>query len=137
MAFASARMGFFAIMKVLGINHDDEVILLGSTCSVMVNAVLKIGAKPVFSDIDPNTFGSSLDSIEQCVSTKTKLIVAQHSFGIPCDIEPIIRFARQKNIVVVEDCALSLGSKINGTILILQNRQPSKRSRAYNSHIQK
>jgi perosamine synthetase len=116
-AFASARMGFYSTMKVLDISSDDEVILLGATCSVMVNAVLKVGAKPVFADIDPDTFGSSLRSIKQCVSIKTKLIVAQHSFGIPCDIEPIMRFARQKNIFVVEDCALTLGSKINGKIV--------------------
>ena len=116
-AFASARMGFYAIMKVLGISRDDEVILLGATCSVMVNAVLKAGAKPIFADIDPDTFGSSLHSIKQCVSKKTKLIVAQHSFGIPCDIKPIIKFAQQKNIFVVEDCALTLGSAINGKIV--------------------
>ena len=116
-AFASARMGFYATMKVLRISSEDEVILLGATCSVMVNAVLKVGAKPVFSDIDQKTFGSSLSSIKQCISDRTKLIVAQHSFGIPCDIEPIIEFARQKNICVIEDCALSLGSKINGRIL--------------------
>jgi dTDP-4-amino-4,6-dideoxygalactose transaminase len=116
-AFASARMGFYATMKVLRISSDDEVILLGATCSVMVNAVLKVGAKPIFADIDPDTFGSSLHSIEQCVSIKTKLIVAQHSFGIPCDIEPIMKFAQQKNIFVVEDCALTLGSTINGKIV--------------------
>lgn len=116
-AFASARMGFFATMKVLEISSDDEVILLGATCSVMVNAILKVGAIPVFSDIDPNTFGSSLQSIKQCTSDKTKVIVVQHSFGIPCDIEPIIEFARLRNIFIIEDCALSLGSKINGKTL--------------------
>ncbi len=116
-SFASARMGFYATMKVLGISSDDEVILLGATCSVMVNAVLKVGAKPVFSDIDPNTFGSSIHSIKQRTSDKTKVIVVQHSFGIPCDIEPIIEFAQQRNIFIIEDCALSLGSKIKGKIL--------------------
>ena len=113
-SFAAGRMGFFALMKLLGIGNGDEVILLGHTCSVMPNAVLRIGATPIFSDIDPNTIGSSALEIEKKITIKTKMIVAQHSFGIPCDIEPIIKLSRSKNIFLLEDCALTFGSKIQG-----------------------
>lgn len=113
-AYAAARMGFYDLMRLQRIGKGDEVILLGATCVVMVNAVLRTGATPVFADIDSDTFGSLCAAIEVCVSTRTRMIVAQHSFGIPCDIEPIVRLAKAKNIFLLEDCALTLGSKVNG-----------------------
>ena len=57
-SFASARMGFYEFMRISGIKEGDEVILCGSTCSVMPNAVKRLGAKPIYSDIDTSTFGS-------------------------------------------------------------------------------
>ena len=114
-SYAAARMGFFHLMKTLGIGKGDEVILLGATCSVMVNAVLRVGAKPIFSDLDQDTFGSSVVSIARCITTNTRMIVAQHSFGIPCDIEAVSDLAKSEGIFLLEDCALTLGSKINGS----------------------
>ena len=118
-AYATARMGFFDLMRSIGVgkNPNDEVVLLGFTCAVMVNAVHRVGAKPTFSDVDPNTFGSSLAAIEAVVSKNTRMVVAQHSFGIPCEIEPIAAFCAEKNIFLLEDCALSLGSKWRGKTL--------------------
>jgi len=116
-AYASARMGFYDLMRLLGIGKGNEVILLGATCSVLVNAVMRKGAIPVFADVDPDTFGSSSQTIAACVTKQTRMIVAQHSFGIPCDIEPIVKLAKEKNIFLLEDCALTLGSKVNGVVV--------------------
>lgn len=113
-SYAAARMGFYELMRLQGITKGDEVILLGATCAVMVNAVMRIDATPVYADIDPDTFGSSCQAIAACITPQTRMIVAQHSFGIPCDIEPIVNLAKEKNIFLLEDCALTLGSKING-----------------------
>jgi len=115
-SFAAGRMGFYALMKVLSIKPGDDIIIQGSTCSVMVNAILKIGANPIFADIDKETFGSSYIGIEKCLSPRTKIIVAQHSFGIPCDIQPIVNLAKENKIFLLEDCALTLGSKINDKV---------------------
>jgi len=103
-------------MKIEGIGVGDEVVLQGATCSVMVNAVLRTGAKPIFADIDPNTFGSSAKAIREVLSSRTKMIVAQHSFGIPCDIKPIVELAKNNSIYLLEDCALTLGSTIGGVV---------------------
>ena len=113
-SFAAARMAFYAYMEALGIGPGDEVILTGFTCAVMPNAVLKRGAKPVFTDVDPVTFGASAPAIAVAITSKTRLIVAQHSFGIPCDIAPIADLARSHAIPLLEDCALTLGSTIDG-----------------------
>ena len=113
-AYAAARMGFYELMRLQGIGKGDEVILPGATCSVMVNAVMRAGATPVFADIDPDTFGSSSEAIAVCITPRTRMIVAQHSFGIPCAIKPIVNLARSRKIFLLEDCALTLGSKVNG-----------------------
>jgi perosamine synthetase len=115
-SFATGRMGFYSLMRVLDIGHDDEVILQGATCSAMVNAVLRVGAKPIYADIDPDTFGSSVEAISRVMTPQTKMIVAQHSFGIPCDIRPIVELAQTQDIFLLEDCALTLGSSINGVV---------------------
>ena len=110
-SFASARMGFFAIMQTIGIKENDEIILCGSTCSVMPNAILRLGAKPIYSDIDPDTLGSSASSIKEKITKNTRIIVAQHSFGIPCDIEEICKICIESKIFLIEDCAITFGSK--------------------------
>lgn len=113
-SFAAGRMAFFCLMKSLEIGDGDEVILPAFTCAVMPTAVFRTGAKPVFSDIDPETFGSSAEGIERRITARTKLIVAQHSFGIPCEIEKIAELARSRRITLVEDCAITLDSRVNG-----------------------
>jgi dTDP-4-amino-4,6-dideoxygalactose transaminase len=113
-SFAAGRMAFFVAMKVLGVKEGDEIILPAFTCSVMPNAVLRCGATPVYADIDARTLGSSLGAIKKLISKKTRVIVAQHSFGIPCDVEAIVKFAKENNIFVIEDCALTFDSSVNG-----------------------
>lgn len=113
-SFAAGRMGFYSLLRILDIGEGDEVVLQGHTCSVMPNAVWRAGATPVFADIDPYTFGSSAVEIEKVITPKTKMIVAQHSFGIPCNIKLIVELARSKGIFLLEDCAISMGSKVNG-----------------------
>lgn len=113
-SFASGRMAFYALMEALDIKEGDEIILTAFTCSVMPNAVMKRGARPVYADMDKYTFGSHASAIQKVITARTKLIVAQHSFGIPCDIEPIIRLAKEQGIYVVEDCAIAFDSSLAG-----------------------
>jgi len=111
-AFASARMGFYSILKWKGVKEGDEVIVTGFTCSVMVNAILRAGAKPIFADIEIETLGTSPQSVEDAISARTRVVVAQHSFGFPCDIEKIRDLCEARGIFLVEDCALTLGSRV-------------------------
>ena len=82
----------------------------------MVNAVLRGGASPVYADIDPETFALNSKGNQKVLTSQTKMIVAQHSFGIPTDIQPIVELAQAKNIFLLEDCALTLGSKLNNVV---------------------
>lgn len=111
---ASGRMLFYVLLKVLNIKKDDEVILSNFTCSVMPNAVIRAGAKPVYSELDEYTYGSDPADIEKRITPKTKMIVAQHSFGIPCKIKEIREIADRHKIFLLEDSALTLGSEVDG-----------------------
>ncbi|HEY9070154.1 MAG TPA: DegT/DnrJ/EryC1/StrS family aminotransferase [Candidatus Ozemobacteraceae bacterium] len=112
--FASGRMAFYAILKSWGVGPGDEVILPAFTCGVMANAILRVGAKPVFSDIDLRTLGTGPEGVEACITPRTKVIVAQHSFGIPCDIDSLRSLATRHHLKIIEDCSLTLDSKIDG-----------------------
>ena len=116
-SFATGRMGFYALMKICGVGKGDEIIINGATCSVMVNAILRCGATPVYSDIDSNTFGSSSHSIKECLTIRTKMVVAQHSFGIPCEIDLISDICKKKSVFLLEDCALALGSSYKDKLI--------------------
>jgi perosamine synthetase len=113
-SFAAGRMAFYSLLKALDVGEGDEVILPGFTCSVMPNAVWRTGATPVFADIDQETLGSSADAINRNITRRTRAIVAQHSFGIPCNIKEIIDLGEKLGIPVVEDCAIALDSSISG-----------------------
>jgi len=113
-SFATGRMAFYSLLKALNIGAGDEVILPGFTCSVMPNAVWRTGATPVFADINKDTFGSDAAEIEKRITSRTKIIVAQHSFGIPCNVTRIVEVGKKYSIFVMEDCAIALDSAING-----------------------
>ena len=113
-SFAAGRMGLYQILKILKIGREDEVIVNSGNCSVVINAILSVGAKPIFSDVDLKTFGSCPNSIKEKISKSTKLIIAQHSFGIPCNIDLIKNICKKNGIFLLEDCALSLESEYQG-----------------------
>lgn len=113
-SFAAGRMAFYALMQALGIGAGDEVILTGFTCSVMANAVWRTGATPVYADIASDTFGTDPSDVARKLTPRTRMIVAQHSFGIPCEIDELATLARSRGIFLLEDCALTLGSKFHG-----------------------
>ena len=114
LSFSAGRMAFYCLLKSLNVGPGDEVILPGFTCSVMPNAVYRTGATPIYSNVDPETFGSSPLAIEEKITAHTKAIVAQHSFGIPCKIKEIVELAASKGIFVIEDSAITLGSTVDG-----------------------
>ncbi len=118
-AFWKARIALYAILKAIGVADGDEVILPGYTCVMNVNPVKYLGAKPVYVDIEPDTFNINPDLIESKITEKTKVIIAQHTYGYVCDMDKIIGIAKNHNIPVIEDCCLCLGStyknKLAGT----------------------
>ena len=73
--FAKGRVALYAILKAIGIEDGDEVLVQGYTCVVVVNAILYVGAKPVFVDIDPVSYCASLEKYRLGVTDKTLSLI--------------------------------------------------------------
>lgn len=93
-----------------GIGAGDEVITSPITFAASANCALYCGAKPVFADIDAETYQISPESIEQNITSKTKAIIPVHFAGISCDMDKILAIAKQHNLIVIEDAAHALGT---------------------------
>lgn len=113
-SFWKGRVALYAIFKAMGIGPGDEIILPGYTCVMDVNPIKYLGAKPVYVDIEPDTFNINVEFLQQKITTNTKIIIAQHTYGYPCDMDAIMSIAENKGITVVEDCCLAFGSKYKG-----------------------
>ncbi len=109
-ALSSATAGMHLTLQALGIGVDDEVITPSMTWVSTANLIVLAGAKPVFVDIDRDTLMVSRDSLEECITTRTKLIVPVHFAGAPVDIDPIRKLAEERGIFLVEDAAHALGT---------------------------
>lgn len=99
----------------LGLTSGDEVIVPAQTHTATAHAVELTGAKPVFVDAEPKTGNIDIDQIEQAVTPRTRAIAVVHFLGMPVDMERISTLARKYDLRVVEDCALAMGTHLNGT----------------------
>jgi dTDP-4-amino-4,6-dideoxygalactose transaminase len=113
-AFWKGRVALYAILRGLGVGENDEVILPGYTCVMNVNPIKYLGARPVYADIDPATYNVAPAEILKKITPRTRVIIAQHTYGYPCEMDPIMELGRSRGIPVVEDCCLALGSRYRG-----------------------
>jgi dTDP-4-amino-4,6-dideoxygalactose transaminase len=97
-----------------GIHEGDEVITTPFTFCATVNAIINSGAKPVFADIDKDTFNIDPDRIRTKITRRTKAILVMHYAGLPCDMSAIMRIARKYNLKVIEDAAHAIGAEYKG-----------------------
>ncbi|MFA5080705.1 MAG: DegT/DnrJ/EryC1/StrS family aminotransferase [Candidatus Paceibacterota bacterium] len=109
-SFNSGRSCLLAIFDVIDLREGDEVIVQSYTCNAVINPILKRKGIPIYIDIKSDL---NIDSqkIERKITSKTKAIIAQHTFGMPCDLDVIREICKRRNIILIEDCAHSLGAK--------------------------
>ncbi|TSC78296.1 MAG: perosamine synthetase [Parcubacteria group bacterium Gr01-1014_33] len=98
------------VMLSLGIGKGDEVIVPNFTYAASANAVLYVGAAPVFVDCEESTFNIDVGRIEERITPRTKAIMPVHLYGNPCRMEEIMRIARQHRLMVIEDAAEAHGA---------------------------
>jgi|TARA_Y100000031_G_scaffold157145_1_gene216718 dTDP-4-amino-4,6-dideoxygalactose transaminase len=110
----SATSGLSAALGAAGIGPGDEVITTCMSFNATATSILLFNSIPVFVDVNMNTFCLNPTQVEQAISPKTKAILVVHLLGNAADMDAIMRIARQHNLIVIEDCAQSPGTKYKG-----------------------
>ncbi len=98
-AFWKGRVALYAILRALGIGEGDEVILPGYTCVMDVNPIKYLGARAVFVDIEPTTYNLDVRLLEEKITPRTKIVIAQHTYGYPCEMDGILEIAGRRDEV--------------------------------------
>ncbi len=113
-AYASARGALAAVLRAAGVGEDDEVVLSGFTCLAVPTAVVAIGAKPVYVDINLLTLNTAPEAVIAALGPRVRAVVLQHTMGSLAEVSEVVDVARKRGIVVIEDCALATGSRRQG-----------------------
>lgn len=110
-ALANGSVALEIALATLGIGEGDEVIVTSRTFVASASSICLKGAVPIFADVHRESQNVTSDSVESCITSKTKAIILVHLAGWPCDMDPILKIAKDNNLKIIEDCAQAHGSK--------------------------
>lgn len=116
-SFETARSALYFLLKAFDIGEGDEVIVQAFTCVAVTNPIKWVGAKSKFADIRQEDFNIDVEDLISKISNKTKSIIVQHTFGYPAEILKIKQIAEERGIIVIEDCAHTIGGKFGNQLL--------------------
>jgi len=112
---SSCTAGMHLVYFALGVGPGDEVIVPAQTHVATAHAVELTGARPIFVDAEAETGNIDIAAIERAATPRTKAIAVVHFLGMPVDMTPVMALARRRGWFVLEDCALALGTRFDGT----------------------
>lgn len=109
----SGRSALSVALEALGVTKDDEVLVQAFTCTVVINAITRLGAKPIYVDIQSD-YNIDPEDLKRKITSRAKALIIQHTFGNPADMDALLHIAKEYELATVEDCAHALGSKFDG-----------------------
>ncbi len=101
-----------ALKNIYKLKNNDEVIIPASTFATVAMPIIQIGLKPVYVDIDLETLNLSIKELKKAITKKTKIIMPVHTLGMPADMKEIVKIAKNKKILIFEDCCEAHGASI-------------------------
>jgi dTDP-4-amino-4,6-dideoxygalactose transaminase len=116
-ALANGTVALELALYALGIGSGDEIIVPSRTFIASASCVVMRGAKPVIADVDSVSQNITAKTISAALTSQTKAIIAVHLAGWPCDMDPILKLAKEHNIKVIEDCAQAHGATYKGKMV--------------------
>ncbi|MFA6431132.1 MAG: DegT/DnrJ/EryC1/StrS family aminotransferase [Candidatus Margulisiibacteriota bacterium] len=114
-AVASGTDALHLALRAAGVAPGDEVITSPFTFVATAEAIIYCGAIPVFADIDPETFNLDASALKKKITKKTRAILPVHLYGQACNMAEITYIAKEKELLIIEDCAQATGAKYNET----------------------
>jgi perosamine synthetase len=116
----SARGALAFMLRSAGIGTGDEVIISAYTCLAVPTAILSTGATPIYVDINTDSLSINMEKIKDSITPTTRAIVVQHTLGNIFPVADLKSQSWSKGILIIEDCALTIGSRINGNLIGLE-----------------
>ena len=110
-SFKDISKALIIALKLFEIQKGDEIITVTNTFYATVGAIVSCGAKPVFVDINHDDYLIDVNKIEAAINKKTKAIIVPHIYGLPVDMDPLIKLTKKYNVKIVEDAAEVIGLK--------------------------
>jgi perosamine synthetase len=114
---SNGTVGLVLALKALGVGYGDEVIVPSLTFGATANAVLQVGARPIFVDVDCETWCLDNRLIESSITQHTKAIMPVHLYGHSADIDGLKEVIGSRNILIIEDAAEAIGTKYKGQLV--------------------
>jgi len=127
-SFNSGRSSFLAILNSLDLKAGDEILIQAFTCNAVPNPIIwsrrnffseksggQAGLKPVYVDCDEKTFNIDIEDLKKKITEKSRAVVVQHTFGLPANLNEILEVCQKNNLILIEDCAHSLGAEYGST----------------------
>lgn len=103
--FSSGREGLLALFRSLNIGAGEEIIIQGYTCTALPNAIHGAGGVPIYADIARETLNLDIEAVRQAITSRTRVVICQHTFGIPSDVTALRALCNEHDLVLIEDCA--------------------------------
>jgi dTDP-4-amino-4,6-dideoxygalactose transaminase len=113
-ALSNCTTGLHLAMIVSGIGKDDEVICPSMSYIATANSIMYVGAKPVFAEINPETYNLDVADVENRITSKTKAVLLAHQIGMPADIDAFRELCNRRGLLLIEDAACAAGCSYKG-----------------------
>lgn len=115
-AVSNGSVALDLALHALDLDEGDEVVIPSFTIASCLFAVLRTKATPVFADVDPVTWNLSVDTLRPVVTPRTRALIAVHIYGLPIDMDPVLRYCREHGITIIEDSAEAHTVTYNGAV---------------------
>ncbi len=133
-SFNSGRSSLYAILKTLDLPEGSDILLQAFTCNAVPNPILWAKLNPIYVDCDKN-FNIDTEDLKKKINyspirtNKRIVLVVQHTFGLPANMDEVMKIAKENNFIVIEDCAHALGAELNTQqVLRIGNHSTSLRA---------
>ncbi|MCE5310600.1 MAG: DegT/DnrJ/EryC1/StrS family aminotransferase [Acidobacteriales bacterium] len=117
LTYFRGRVALYNILKALGVGRGDDVALSAYTCVAVPEALLALEAQPVWVDLKPDGLTMDPDHAESVITSRTRAVIVQHTFGVPADMDRLMALAGRRGIPLIEDCCHTLRSTYKGRVV--------------------